>query len=165
MNIAGKITTAQFRDIVLASWRLGRMDRDLRAADMVKEIKRRLLAELQTNAPGATAEAGPCAENTGDERDAGPCAENAEDERDAGCPDKARSGEPSASEAIAGNRDSTAAAFISAPASVRPDSVADNPAKSRRTDSPASTPHAGKSPSAPSTERTAGAQDAGRRLV
>lgn len=50
MNIAGKISSAQFRDVVLASWRIGRMERDIRAADMVREIKRRLLAELQANA-------------------------------------------------------------------------------------------------------------------
>jgi len=50
MNISGKISSAQFRDVVLASWRLGRMERDIRAADMVLEIKRRLLAELQANA-------------------------------------------------------------------------------------------------------------------
>ena len=53
MNISGKLTDAQFRNIVLDSWRLGLMERDLRAADLVREIKRRLLAELQANAEAA----------------------------------------------------------------------------------------------------------------
>ncbi|AGA59221.1 hypothetical protein Theco_3165 [Thermobacillus composti KWC4] len=53
MNISGKISSARFRDIVLDSWRLGRMEWDLRAADLVREIKRRLLAELQANAEAA----------------------------------------------------------------------------------------------------------------
>jgi hypothetical protein len=62
MNIAGKITDAQFRRVVLAIWRLGRMERDLRAADMVREIKRRLLAELQANAEVSAAAEGGSAE-------------------------------------------------------------------------------------------------------
>jgi|HigsolmetaAR203D_1030402.scaffolds.fasta_scaffold02532_3 hypothetical protein len=67
MNIAGKISSAQFRDVVLASWRLGRTERDLRAADMVREIKRRLLAELQANA-----QAGPTADDSGVDGSAAP---------------------------------------------------------------------------------------------
>lgn len=64
MNIAGKITDAQFREVVLAIWRLGRMERDLRAADMVREIKRRLLAELQASADVSAAAEGGSAERT-----------------------------------------------------------------------------------------------------
>ncbi|OUM95725.1 MAG: hypothetical protein A9Z00_11215 [Thermobacillus sp. ZCTH02-B1] len=56
MNIAGKITAAQFRKVVVAVWRLGLMKRDLRVSDAVREIKRRLLAELLANTEAAAAE-------------------------------------------------------------------------------------------------------------
>ena len=56
MSISGKITDAQFREVVVDSWRLGLMKRDIRAADMVREIKRRLLAELQANTECKAAE-------------------------------------------------------------------------------------------------------------